>query len=705
MASCFARSTFILTPLAAAALLSAVSAQAQTTTLSPVTVTGKGDPVIEVGGWGEVPLSKLPFQASIVSREQMRELGVQRLADVVRIDPAVSDAYNAEGYWDFLTIRGFVLDNRYNYRRDGLPINAETSIPLANKESVEIFKGTSGLQAGTAAPGGLANFVVKRPTADALRSASLEWRQAGSVSAAVDISQRFGEAHAFGVRLNAAFDHFDPRVHDAQGHAQVFALAGDWRIAPDSLLEAEVETSHRSQPSVPGFSLLGGSVPAPVDPRINLNNQPWSLPVVFDGTTASLRYTQRLNADWRFVAHAATQQLSTDDRIAFPFGCSAEGNFDRYCSDGSFDLYDYRSENEKRRTNALQAAVNGTVRTGTWSHTVSAGVLRTEFKARFQQQAFNFVGTGNVQGTAVTPADPTLTADSTNRDETSTEVFVRDALRLNASTTAWLGLRHTQLSRSSVSTNGVAGPSYSQGITIPGVALSHEYSSGQLVYASWGQAVESLVTPGLPSYGTQAGQPLPALKSRQVEIGTKGRFDSGTWSLAYFDIDQPVATDTGSAYFIDGSKHHRGVEANAAWQRDRWIVQGGVQLLHARREGSQDASVNGQRPTNVPAATLKLQARHDLEALRGLSLQGDLTAESDRTLLPTSGDLRIPGVARVDASLRYTQPTNAGLITWRAGVDNLFDRRAWRESPYQFGHVYLFPLAARSFRASVEVAL
>ena len=32
-----------------------------------------------------------------------------------------------------LTVRGFLLDQRYNYRRDGLPINAETFISLANK--------------------------------------------------------------------------------------------------------------------------------------------------------------------------------------------------------------------------------------------------------------------------------------------------------------------------------------------------------------------------------------------------------------------------------------------------------------------------------------------------------------------------------------------------------------------------------------------
>ena len=108
MASCFSSSRFARTPIAAAALLLTVAAHSQTTTttLSPVTVTGRGDPAIDVSGWVDVPLSKAPFQASIVSREQMRELGVQRLADVVRIDPSVSDAYNAEGYWDYLTVRG-----------------------------------------------------------------------------------------------------------------------------------------------------------------------------------------------------------------------------------------------------------------------------------------------------------------------------------------------------------------------------------------------------------------------------------------------------------------------------------------------------------------------------------------------------------------------------------------------------------------------
>ncbi|MFL6662500.1 MAG: TonB-dependent siderophore receptor, partial [Rhizobacter sp.] len=499
---------FLRTPAASAALaLAAAAAAAQTATLPPVSVTGRGDPQVGIAGWGDVPLSRAPFSASVVTTEQMRDRGVQRLSDLVRLDPGVSDDYNAEGYWDSLTVRGYEIENHTNHYRDGLPINAETRIPLDNKERVEVLKGTSGLQAGVSAPGGLVNFIVKRPTEQPLREARLAWQQSGSVLAAVDLSQRFGQDRVFGLRLNAATERLAPRVRDADGHRTLFALAGDWRVAPDTLLEAEVETSHRSQPSVPGFSLLGNAVPDPrtIDPRISLNNQPWSLPVVFDGHAASLRFSQRLSEQWRWTAHVATQQLRSDDRVAFPFGCSAEGNFDRFCSDGTYDLYDFRSDDEHRRTDALELALHGRFETGAVAHSASAGVLRSRFTARFQGQAFNLVGIGNIQGTLVTPPDPTLGPGNADRDEDSTELFARDAARLGDVATAWFGVRHSRLKR------GAGDTRYAQSFTVPFAALSRDVGEGQVIYASWGQGVETAVTPGLPAYGTQAGQPLPAL--------------------------------------------------------------------------------------------------------------------------------------------------------------------------------------------------
>ena len=701
-----------LAPIAAAAWLVATHAMAQTAQLQPITVTGRATPPATVSGWGDTPLAKTPIQASVFGSEQLKDGGVQRLSDLTAVDPAVSDAYNAEGYWDFLTVRGYVIDNRFNFRRDGLPINAETSIPLDNKARIEILKGTSGMQAGTSAPGGLVNYVVKRPLDAPLRSVSLEWRQPGTVTGALDLSQRFGTDQAFGVRLNAAAAHLDPMVRDSKGMRNLLALAADWRISPDTLIEAEIENSHRSQPSQPGFSMLGNSVPQPGDPRLSLNNQPWSLPVVMDATTASLRWQQKLGADWRFVAHAATQRLLTDDRLAFPFGCSdVDGTYyaDRFCPNGTYDLYDFRSENERRRSDALDLSLQGRLQTGSVSHALTVGAMQSRVRNRFEQQAYNYVGTGNVEGTLFTSPDPSLTDENTNRDERSTELYARDAIALTERLTAWLAVRHTRLQRESVRTDGSRPSDYAQSFTTPSIALSYAFARDQLVYASWGRGVESSVVASRPRY-VNAGQVFTT-KSRQTEIGLKGASDIFEWNLAAFDIHRPRTQDFGSCdadatctTLLDGSAHHRGVEANAAWRQGAWTLRGGAQWLRARVEGSADASIDGKQPTNVPERTLKVLAGYDLAAIRGLNLQAGVVHESVRMVLPDNS-AAIPGWTRVDAALRYETKLAGAQTTWRAGIDNLFDRRAWRESPYQFSHAYLYPLAPRTLRVSVQVDL
>jgi iron complex outermembrane receptor protein len=716
----------VLSPLAHAALLLGISCStmaqtppsSNTSTLDTVTVTGRTSAPADVSGWGDVPTNKAPFQASTINLEAQRDRGFSRLSNTTKLDAAVSDAYNSEGYWDYLTIRGFVVDNRYNYRRDGLPISAETSLPLDNKDRIEILKGTSGLQSGVSSPGGLVNLVVKRPLAEPLRSALVEWRDQGSLLASVDISQRFGKDQSFGLRVNAAHERLGSFVRQLQGHRKLLAVAGDWRINPDNLLEAEFETSQRSQRSQAGFSLLGNSVPALSDARINLNNQPWSLPVEMDADTYSLRYSQRINPQWRWTAHAASQRLVTQDRLAFPYGCSAENNYDRYCSDGSFDLYDYRSEDERRRLHALEVAVHGQLKTGAVEHSVSWGVQQNKLIQRFQMQAYNYVGTGNIQGSTVTSPDPTLTDQNTNRDERSTEFFVRDAIKLTPQLTAWLGLRHSRLERDSVRTNGSRATSYQQSFTTPWLAASMALNNDTTVYASWGQGIESDVAPNRARF-SNAGQALPALRSRQTEVGIKSGTKPLAWSMAWFDISRPVSASVGPDCFsdtpggtctrqADGQARHQGIELTSHLRSGPWTLQGGVQWLHARRQNSQNPNINGKTPANVPTTTLKLQARFDVAALPGLALLGDVVAESKRWVLPDNS-VSIPRTQQVDLGLRYrsagTGNKSSGQWIWRVGVSNVFDQRRWRESPYQFDHAYLYPMAPRTFRLSVQTDL
>jgi len=714
----------------ATALLAVVGelALAQTA-LETVTITGKAPVPASVAGWGEVPLERAPVQATTVDAERMRDAGARRLADLVRFDPAVNAAYDTEGYIDYFTVRGFVIDNRFNVRRDGLPINAETSIPLENKARVDVLKGLSGMQAGTSAPGGLVDIVVKRPLDAPLRSAFVEWRERGSVAASVDLSEHFGVGGVFGVRLNAGAEHLDPQVRNARGNRNVIALAGDWRASQSTLVEAEVEHSHRSQPSVPGFSLLGEAVPPPADPRLSLNNQPWSLPNVFDATTASLRVTQKLAPDWRLVVQGLAQRLRTDDRIAFPFGCGTDSAgpggttyFDRFCANGNFDLYDFRSENERRHSSTLDVSLHGSAATGALAHALTAGVQRTVVHNRFQQSAFNFAGTGNVDGTLVVPPAPDLTTPNTNRDERSTELALRDAIAFGGSgATLWLGARHTRLERSATPTDGSDGTSFSQSFTTPFVAFSQELGRGQLVYASWGKGVESDVapvvpldataTPPVPRY-TNAGQALPAAESRQLELGIKGGMRRAEWSAAAFDIRRPLFGDIGTCgpaqctRGLVGEQRHRGVEASMGWRSDAWGVRAGAQWLHARVANPADPTLDGRKPTNVPEVSARVQGDVAIAGVAGLRLLAAGSYESSREVLPDNS-AAIPSVTKFDVGARYDAKLADGGATWtlRAGIDNVFDRRAWRESPYQFGHAYLFPLEPRTFRVSLEVAL
>ena len=451
---------------------------------------------------------------------------------------------------------------------------------------------------------------------------------------------------------------------------------------------------------------LGDALPAVVNGTRNLTWQSWAVPGVFNANTGSVRFKQNLGNGWLWTTSYGAQRLKTDDRLAYAFGCG--GNCDRFYADGSFDLYDYRSDNERRRSDALDLSASGSASLAGLSHQISTGVLFTRYKSRLQGQAYNYVGVGNIDGTAVTEPDPTLGDANTNRDERNTELYLRDVVSLTQDLRLWAGLRHTRLHRDSVRTDGSRPTSYSQGETLPWLALSHQLTPATLVYASWGQGLESDVVPNRSRY-RNAGEALPALKSRQTELGIKHEEGDINASLVAFSIDRPMAADVCDADDScvrrnAGSARHRGLEAALGWRTGPWQLNASAMWLHARVRGEGFGANDGNRPTNVPPRTLRLQGSYAMPAVPGLQLQAGLVYEGNKMVLEDNS-ARIPGWTTTSLGLRYLQRLQGSQVTWRLGVDNLSDKRAWRESPFQFGHAYLYPLAPRTFRASFQLDL
>ena len=175
-------------------------------------------------------------------------------------------------------------------------------------------------------------------------------------------------------------------------------------------------------------------------------------------------------------------------------------------------------------------------------------MLRNKGHEQTNESAFNPVGVGDISGTAIVPPDPTPAPGSAiRRDEHSLEFSARDTIRWNDRLATWFGVRHTRLDRSSLeSDSGAAG--YLQSFNTAWGAVSYKFAADAMAYVSWGQGVESAVVPNNIAVYTNPGAVLPALKSKQWELGAKGAHGAWSWQVDTFDIHRPITNlDTCSA--------------------------------------------------------------------------------------------------------------------------------------------------------------
>jgi iron complex outermembrane receptor protein len=697
---------------AAVAICLASNAWAQQ---NPTEITITDKLPARVSGFGDVPAQELPFSTTTIGSAALQDIGARRVSNALHLDASVTDSYNSPAYWDVLSVRGFTLDNRYNYRREGLPISAETMIPLDNKERIELLKGTSGIQAGTSSPGGLVNYVVKRAPTQAeqkIRNVTLSYGEGNNRLVSADLGGRFGNAAEFGYRFNVAHEDLNPYIKDTTGHRDLVALAMDWRLKPGTVIDFEFEQSHRQQIGVNANSLVGGTLP-PLEPRFNLTRQPWSQPGVFDARTGTLRLRHNLESGWLWTTQYGVQRLRADDRLAYATGANGGVIFNMFSSAGNFDLYDWRSENERRSSDSLSTEISGSSVIGGYTHDLAFSVMRQRMLTRMPYaQLFDYAGSGNVFTHVVDTSQASSSgplSGTTDLSEYANEFAIKDRVHLSAASSVWLGLRQTQINRSSINSDGDAATRDERNLTTPWMAVSHAINPSVTAYASYGQGVEASVTPNKPNQYANAGQAIPALKSRQHELGLKGQSQQASWQVTWFDITRPATGDLSTGLLltrqIDGEAHHRGLELSGNTRVQNWNLGSGITWIDAKRQNATiDPAVNGQRPINVPTYILRGMAEYRYSSVPGLRTGVRLSHEGERNVTET-GDVKLPAWTTIDASAHYDTKVNNVTSTWTLAVNNLANKQYWRESPMQYGHYYLYPGAPRTVRATVQFRL
>jgi len=125
-----------------------LSSQAFAQETASVVVTGSKWIALDrasVGGFADVPLLESPASITSISQSQMQDLSIRSATDAARYDASIGDAYNAIGYAEQFSVRGFALDNATSYRKDMIAISGDTQIPIENKERIEVLRGLAGL--------------------------------------------------------------------------------------------------------------------------------------------------------------------------------------------------------------------------------------------------------------------------------------------------------------------------------------------------------------------------------------------------------------------------------------------------------------------------------------------------------------------------------------------------------------------------------
>ena len=685
----------------ACALMQAYAHAQDTRPVAEVVVTGNrfiGADRASVGGFGESSLFDTPASITAIGRTQMQDLSIRSTTEAMRFDASVADAYNAVGYAEQFSIRGFALDNNYSYRKDGFAVPGDTQIPLENKERIEVLKGLAGLTGGIATPGGIVNYVTKRPTNAPLRSATVEVSERGTLYGTVDLGGRFDDRR-FGYRINAAAADIRPYVRGANGDRQFVSAAFDWQITPDALLQLDMDYQRKAQITAPGFQLIRNEVlPTGVSPKMLLNDQPWTRPVKTKDSNLGLRFEYKLAPDWLATVAANKHWFKRDDFTAFPYGCSNEGAgfYPGYCSNGDYDVYDYQSTGERKSPWGVQAQVQGQFATGTIRHALTVGTSYSERHDSFGDYVYDYVGYSNLWHPLVTPhvaADRVTGPVSERRSDEERALFAQDIVSLTNQWTVHAGLRHVEIKRSDAHSD--------DSFLLPSVALVFSPAHDWNVYVAVSHGLQHGGV--APMQTTNENQVLAPQRSHQVEIGAKAALDNGiNLSAALFQIRQGLEyTDANNTFVRAGRETHRGLELTAQGKATPaldWSLS--LMALNTRQEGTGQASIDGKRVTDVPAFKSTAWVQYAVAAVPGLKLDGTWQY-SGKKAFDVENTVFVPDYHVFGVGASYGVKWGATNVTLRARAENLFDKFYWRDVTPELGG-YLLPGAPRTFRMSAQ---
>lgn len=494
----------------------------------------------------DTPLIETPQSISILTRDRLEAQDADTLGQALRYTAgATGESYGFDdrGY-EFVQIRGFDATTF----RDGLPVKnlnySGFDFRTYAAERIEILRGPASVLYGQSTPGGLVNYVTKRPLTESLGELVMEVGSFNRFDGKFDLTGPLDNNKTLSYRLTGLGSIGDHQVNFIDDDRLFVAPALTWAPSADTTFTLlGYYQRDRLGGASNSFLPASGTVFSNPNGRIppsRFTGEPSFDRIDRDQFSISYLLEHRLNHSWTLRQKVRYEEIDVDFEGLFGLGLDPGDPTQRMLTRGTFAAY------SKARPFTLDTHAQTQFTTGPLSHTLLFGLdyQRVDFQERAGFGAAPAIDIFKpVYGASLTLPLPLY--QDTDQEQQQIGLYLQDQIKLYDKLVLVLGGRYdwaetetddqlfnTKTTQDDEEFTGRAGLVYLSDV---GLAPYFSYS-------------ESF----LPTLGTNVfSEPFKPETGRQYEVGVKYQpLETNSFvTLAAFDLRRQNvrATDTARA--------------------------------------------------------------------------------------------------------------------------------------------------------------
>jgi iron complex outermembrane recepter protein len=180
----------------------------------------------------DIELINIPMSVQVIGQDILQQQQAIDMKDVVKNVSGINQTGSYNGGYQYFNARGFDMNNWTNFRRNGTLLWNMGNHFADFYESIEFLKGPAAILYGDVAPGGIINFVTKKPLSYDYRRLELKVGQYGLFRPTFDLSGPLNEKRTLLYRLNATYEKSRSFRNVVENETFMLAPSLTWMITP-----------------------------------------------------------------------------------------------------------------------------------------------------------------------------------------------------------------------------------------------------------------------------------------------------------------------------------------------------------------------------------------------------------------------------------------------------------------------------------------